>query len=242
MRALVISDIHGNLEALNAVLREAAEHRWEEIWFLGDLCGYGPDTKGCFLTLKEHRLIFLTGNHDLYITGDMEKEFFSDMARIALILTRSDITPELMGFLSSHSARQMYKGIELVHGSPIDPEAAYILNESDAAAGMIRARKKTVLFGHTHVQEYYLKDGDKRIIRRAPGTEPVSLKGRHILINPGSVGQPRDGDNRAAWGLMDTKSKEFTFFRTAYDYGITQQKMADRGFPSYLVERLAEGR
>ena len=241
MKALILSDIHGNGEALKTVLKDAANHDFNEIWFLGDLCGYGPDIQNCFLMLNNYKLIFLAGNHDLYMTGDMEKDFFSDMARISLILGRSDISPALMGFLSDQSARQIHRGIELVHGSPADPAVSYILNERDAAASLPYAQKKTVLFGHTHVQEFYYQHKDKGLIREKPSNEPVSLKGRHILINPGSVGQPRDGDSRAAWGVLDTRKKEFSFFRTAYDYGVTQQKMKDRGYPDFLIERLAAG-
>ena len=241
MKALVLSDIHGNGEALRSVLEESHQQEWQEIWFLGDLCGYGPDSTDCFRMLMQHKIVFLCGNHDLYMTGEMEKEYFSDMARIALIIGRANLGPELLNFLSHQSARQTHRGVDMVHASPRDPAGAYILNEHDARVNMPHAHRKTLFFGHSHVQEYYVRDKDGSVIRDIPDGNPLSCRRRQVMINPGSVGQPRDGDNRAAWGLYDTKSREFSFFRTAYDYGITQQRMRERGYPDYLVERLSSG-
>lgn len=241
-KALVLSDIHGNLEALDAVLQEAAYYEWSEIWCLGDLCGYGPDSESCFRKLTREKLIFLCGNHDLYVRGDLRGEYFSDNARKALAIGRSGLSEELRFFLSAHSSEKICKGMELVHGSPIDPACAYILNEYDVQANRPRAQKKILLFGHTHIQEYYEITKKQGIIRGLPDEKPLSLKGKRVWINPGSVGQPRDGDNRAAWGIMDWGKKEFTFHRTAYNFVVTQKKLRNGGYPEYLIKRLALGK
>ncbi|MBN2625570.1 MAG: metallophosphoesterase family protein [Spirochaetales bacterium] len=241
MRAMVLSDIHGNEEALSSVLKEAADLDWQEIWFLGDLCGYGPNSVMCLEILKKYKVVFLTGNHDLYMTGDMDKDFFSDMARIALIIGRAHTTPELLSFLSHQPPRNIYRGYDLVHGCPQDPAGQYILSAKDARRNLPHARKKIVLYGHSHLQEYYDLTDKKNVDHYSPGRETICFRGKRMMINPGSVGQPRDGDNRAAWGLIDTKTKEFSFYRTPYDYTVTQEKMREQGYPAYLIERLARG-
>jgi predicted phosphodiesterase len=242
MRVLVLSDIHGNLEALEAVLNEASEIGWEQLWFLGDLCGYGPDSEACFQRLREYKLTFLCGNHDLYISGALKGDFFSDSARKALILGRADINFELRLFLSTHSSSTSLMGTDLVHGSPIDPTCNYILNGGDVQASLSQQKKKLLLFGHTHIQTYFTIKGPRDIEEGQIDGKPLSLKGKKIWINPGSVGQPRDGDNRAAWGILDRSKKEFQFYRTPYNYEITQQKMRQKGYPDFLIDRLNEGK
>ncbi|MDC7218716.1 MAG: metallophosphoesterase family protein [Spirochaetales bacterium] len=247
MKALVLSDIHGNWEALSAVLEDATQFDWEEILFLGDLCGYGPDSELCFDRLREERLTFLCGNHDLYMSGELKGDNFSDTARKALLLGRADLHPELRLFLKHQPPERRYRGIKMVHGSPIEPCCTYILNEYDVQANRSRCRQKLLLFGHTHIQEYYIleKKGPVSRVRpevSQPEGDRVSYKGRNIWINPGSVGQPRDGDNRAAWGLLNTKKKEFAFHRTTYDYETTQKKLREKGYPEFLIDRLALGK
>ncbi len=242
MKALVLSDIHGNAEALSTVLRDAAGLGWQEIWFLGDLCGYGPNSVLCHRILSEYKVVFLTGNHDLYMTGDMDKDYFSDMARVALIIGRAHMSPELLNYLTLYPPRNIYRGFDLVHGCPLDPAGQYILSSRDALMNLPKARKRIVLYGHSHLQEYYDLTDPRNVEHHVPAGETISFKGKRMMINPGSVGQPRDGDNRAAWGLIDTGKKEFTFSRSVYDFTVTQQRMKDRGYPEYLIQRLSEGR
>jgi len=242
LKILVLSDIHGNLEALKSVLEASRKESWSEIWFLGDLCGYGPDPDECYRTLIREKLTFIPGNHDLYICGRLKGSFFSQESRMALILTRSFISGGLINVLKTLPPFRVIKGVLLVHGSPEGPSRSYILNEDDALRNFSISRKKCVLFGHSHIQEYYIKNGRGIESSRAANGETVSFKKSRVLINPGSVGQPRDRDNRAAWGILDTKKKEFTFHRTPYDYRITQEKMKTAGFSEFLINRLAEGR
>lgn len=241
MKALVLSDIHGNLEALNAVLKDAVSREWKELWFLGDLCGYGPDPEPCFDRLSRERLCFIPGNHDLALSGRFKADFFNDESRKALVLSRSLVSKKVLELINALPDEQTRKGIHLVHGSPEGPSDKYILNEADAERNLALAKKSCVLFGHTHRQECFVSDGNGISRIKPESGETVSWKKRRILINPGSVGQPRDRDPRAAWGIIDSRKKEFVFFRTPYDPGPTQAKMERVGFSEFLRNRLNEG-
>jgi predicted phosphodiesterase len=241
MKALVLSDIHGNLEALDAVLKDAEGREWKELWFLGDLCGYGPDPEACFKRLNQERLCFIPGNHDLTLCGRFKADFFNNESRMALVLSRSLVSKKTLDLINALPAEQTRKGIHLVHGSPEGPSDRYILNEDDAERSFVLTKKNCVLFGHSHRQECYVSE-ENRVSRIKPESgETVSWKKRRILINPGSVGQPRDRDPRAAWGIIATRKKEFRFFRTPYDPAPTQEKMERIGFSEFLRNRLNEG-
>ena len=208
---------------------------------MGDLCGYGPQPDACFRLLQKHTLTFIPGNHDLYICGRMKGNFFSEESRKALILSHSFISGKLIKTMANLPVYRIQKGVELVHASPEGPSRTYILNDRDALRNFAISRKKCVLFGHTHLQEYYRLEKSEIHSRRPERGETVSFRKTRILINPGSVGQPRDRDPRAAWGILDLKTKEFTFYRTAYDYKITQKKMKRAGFSDFLIGRIARG-
>lgn len=241
MRVLVLSDIHGNLEALEAVLNSASELDWHEIWFLGDLCGYGPESDACYNRLIQEKHLFIPGNHDLYLCGRMKGDFFSNESLKALILSRSLISGALVNHMKELPAYIERKGFLLVHGSPEGPSRSYILSRDDALRNFKAASKKRILFGHSHIQEYYtLKRGQLSSSRAADG-ETMSFRGSRIMINPGSVGQPRDKNPKAAWGILDLGKKEFTFRRTDYDYKKTQAKMKKIGFSDFLIDRIARG-
>ncbi|MBF9015216.1 MULTISPECIES: metallophosphoesterase [unclassified Oceanispirochaeta] len=241
MKVLVLSDIHGNLEAMEAVLEAASGMDWKELWFLGDLCGYGPDPEACYRRLIQEKHIFIPGNHDLYLCGRMKGEFFSTESHRALILSRSLISGELVNHMKQLPAFIERKGFLLLHGSPEEPSRSYILGEDDALRNFKAASKKWILFGHTHIQEHYSLRSRELSSSRAADGDLISLKGVKILINPGSVGQPRDNNPKAAWGVLDTGKKEFNFYRTAYDYTKTQAKMKDLGFSDFLIERISRG-
>jgi len=241
LNVLVLSDIHGNLEALQAVLEEASAYSWKEIWFLGDLTGYGPDPDGCYNLLSSYPLIMISGNHDLYLAGKLSRDYFSGEALRALILTRSFLSIPLQQRLELLPPRNERKRISLVHGSPENPSREYILSESDALRNFSGFRGDCCLFGHSHLQEYYLLTRKELEWKRPEPGETVSWKRSRILINPGSVGQPRDRDPRAAWCLLDTGKKTAVFYRTPYNYALTQEKMRNRGFSDFLINRLAEG-
>jgi predicted phosphodiesterase len=241
LKILVMSDIHGNLEAMEAVLEAASTMEWKELWFLGDLYGYGPDPEACYRRLIQENHIFIPGNHDLYLCGRMKGEFFSTESHRALILSRSLIPGPSLNHIKQLPAFIEKKGFLLVHGSPIEPSRNYILGKDDAMRNFKSASKKWTLFGHTHKQEYFSLR-KKELNHSVPGKgETVSLKKARFLINPGSVGQPRDNNPEAAWGILDLSKKEFTFYRTAYDFGKTQEKMRVIGFSDFLVDRISKG-
>lgn len=241
MKILVMSDIHGNIEAMEAVLAAASDIDWKEIWFLGDLYGYGPDPEACYRRLIQEKHIFIPGNHDLYLCGRMKGEFFSTESHRALILSRSLIPSPSLNHIKLLPAYIEKKGFLLLHGSPIEPSRDYILRKEDAIKSFKAASKKWTLFGHTHRQEYYSLRKKELTFSGTCKGETISLKGARYLINPGSVGQPRDKNPEAAWGLLDLSKKEFTFHRTAYDFEKTQEKMRKIGFSDFLVERISKG-
>ena len=241
MVVLVLSDIHGNFHALQSVLTASKSYPWQEIWFLGDLCGYGPRPDDCFHLLAEYKTVIIPGNHDLYLTGRLSGTFFSDQSLRSLIHTRSFISGKTLQYIKNLPVTEVYKGITLVHGSPVEPSTDYILNENDAWSSFFSFRGRCCLFGHTHIQEYYQLSG-KQVFQKVPEPEEtVSFKKTRLLINPGSVGQPRDGNPQASWGLLDTRGKTFTFFRTSYDIAATQNEMRENHSAEFLIQRLEKG-
>lgn len=241
MKVLLLSDIHGNLEALEAVLSESEKHKWKEIWFLGDLAGYGPETDKCFRLLQLYNLVYIPGNHDLYLAGKLSRNVFSREALQALLLTGSNVKKDFLDILKAIPAMQKRKGITLVHGSPLNPSTDYILFEDEAIEAFDSFRGRCCLYGHTHRQGYFLKSGNTISWNIPEIGEPLCYKGVRVLVNPGSVGQPRDKDPRAAWAIMDLKKKEIQFYRTAYDIEKTQAKMKAIGSSDFLINRLERG-
>ena len=241
MLVLVLSDIHGNLQALQAVLKEAKNFKWKELWFLGDLCGYGPQPEECYQTLVRQNSLFLPGNHDLYLTGQLPGSFFSDEALRSLIMNRGLLRNEHLNIIKALPLRQCRKGVSLVHGSPENPSTDYILGKEDALRNFKAFKGACCLYGHSHVQEFY-SIGPEGILRGKPVYgDKISYKHCRLLANPGSVGQPRDRDPRAGWCILDTWKKELTFFRTAYDIAATQEKMKALEASEFLINRLEQG-
>ncbi|MBI9099976.1 MAG: metallophosphoesterase family protein [Spirochaetaceae bacterium] len=241
LKVLILSDIHGNFDALEAVMTHAGGFSWQEIWFLGDLGGYGPEVDKCFHVLQSHSTLFLPGNHDLYYSGRLSRGFFSKEARKALILSRDTIKKEYFDTMKVLPVFRKKKGVSMVHGSLIDPERDYILHEEDALQNFKLLKGQCCLFGHTHRQGCYLKEKDKLFWIRPEDNEVVQYRRKKILINPGSVGQPRDHDPRAAWAILDTKAKEVQFFRTEYNIQSVQRKMEALGSSEFLIRRLESG-
>ena len=222
-------------------MTHAGSLSWQEIWFLGDLGGYGPEVDKCIRLLKYHNTLFLPGNHDLYYSGRLARGFFSIEARKALILSRDIIKKEYFDAMKVLPVFRKKKGISMVHGSLLDPERDYILHEEDALQNFNLLKGQCCLFGHTHRQGCYLKENKKLFWIRPEDNEVVQYRRKKILINPGSVGQPRDHDPRAAWAILDTKAKEVQFFRTEYNIQRVQRKMEALGSPEFLIRRLESG-
>jgi predicted phosphodiesterase len=248
MRYLVLSDIHSNLEALEAVLRASAAQRYDAVLVLGDLVGYGADPNAVVDRVRalNPRLI-VRGNHDKVAAGLEDAEDFNPMARSAAHWTRESLAPRTLAYLRDLPPGPLLLDdvIEICHGSPID-EDLYVVADIDAARSLAVARAPICLFGHTHVAVSARMDGERRLEIEAPQGHPefaIGIAGdSKYLINPGSVGQPRDGDSRAAYAIADVDKKLVTLYRVAYPIEAAQKKILDAGLPPMLAYRLGMGR
>ncbi|MFQ5858889.1 MAG: metallophosphoesterase family protein [Anaerolineae bacterium] len=241
MRVLVLSDIHANLAALNHVLEEAGDV--DAIWCLGDVVGYGPDPNTCVDRLRELRPEhWLAGNHDWAALGKLEIADFNPMARLAALWTREQLTPANISFL--HTLPASVKASEqftLAHGSPRHPIWEYVLDTRTAAANFAHFDTPYCLVGHTHVPVIYRhKNGHVDAPAYTLG-EPIELGDGRLIINPGGVGQPRDGDPRASYLILDTEGLAVTYHRVAYPIQETQARMSAAGLPPRLITRLNYG-
>ena len=248
MRYLILSDIHSNLEALDAVLRAAGAHKYDKVLMLGDLVGYGADPNAVVERVRAlNPTAALRGNHDKVASGLDDADDFNPMARAAATWTRDALTDSAMEYL-----RQLPMGpvlvddhIEICHGSPLD-EDLYVVADLDVAQSITAARRPLCLFGHTHVAMSARLDRDGRLAIETPdGRAEFSTDldaGATYLVNPGSVGQPRDGDARAAYAIVDTRQKIVTLYRVAYPLEAAQHKILAAGLPSSLAYRLGMGR
>jgi len=242
MRVAVVSDIHSNLHALEAVLAAIDAEPPDEVWCLGDLVGYGPRPNECCTALAERADVCLAGNHDLGVLGTIDLVEFGGEAGIAARWTREVLEPEAQGLLERLEPLGTAQGIALYHGSARDPVWEYVLTDEAALATLELAGSQLVLVGHSHVALRVVRSGDGELDAglAAAGTE-LELDGIQTLLNPGSVGQPRDGDPRAAYLLLDLGARRASFRRVEYDIERTQREIRDAGLPELLAARLELG-
>jgi len=239
MRVAVLSDIHSNLVALDAVL--AAAGPVDAIWQLGDVVGYGPDPNGVVSRLREVGSIGVRGNHDAAACGGSEIEWFNPDARRAMEWTRATLTPESSSWLAALPERHVAAACELVHGSPREPMWEYVTSVPVARANIATLAQPIGLHGHTHVPLAFVED-DGRIDAVSPGDgSELELRGRRALLNPGGVGQPRDGDVRASFAILDPDAGTIRWHRVAYDIEAVQAAMREAGLPNNLAARLSFG-
>jgi diadenosine tetraphosphatase ApaH/serine/threonine PP2A family protein phosphatase len=242
MRIVLVSDIHSNAVALEAVL--AALPSYDELWCLGDTIGYGPEPNRCLALMRKLARYALTGNHDLASLGLVSLADFNALARKANEWNNQQLEPELRAYLQELPAILPLPEVTLAHASPRDPIWEYILDAETAAVNLDHFTTQVCFVGHTHVPTMfaYHADGKTDLRRGRPG-EILRLKpDSRYIINPGSVGQPRDGDPRAAYAIWDTKAHTIRFNRVEYDIDATQRKMQAAGLPDLLSERLVFGR
>lgn len=248
MRYLILSDIHSNLEALDAVLAEAPRDQFDRIIVLGDIVGYGADPNAVVervRALAPH--VMIRGNHDKVSSGVESAEDFNTSARFAAHWTQTTLTQENRDYLSSLPLGPLVVDslIELCHGSPID-EDEYIFEPVDAIEAIRSARCPICFYGHTHVAiAYWLSADQFDVIVPEPDesvTEIVLDPKRRYLVNPGSVGQPRDGDPRAAYATFDSDTRIVRLHRVVYDIARAQQKIREANLPEGLARRLAVGK
>jgi predicted phosphodiesterase len=251
LRILLLSDIHANLEALEACLQAAPAY--DSVANLGDLVGYGASPNEVVDRAQELGRIFVRGNHDKAATGLLSLEDFNPLAAAAAVWTREQLTPEHYQWL--HDLPQGPQPLEafplaqLVHGSPVD-EDAYVVTLGDALAPLLASAVPLTFFGHTHLQGGFFANGDsadgfRPEYRTVGQAETVALQlkpATRYMINPGSVGQPRDGDWRAAFALFDTEAQVVHFHRTPYNLKAAQDRIFAAGLPPRLATRLAAGR
>jgi diadenosine tetraphosphatase ApaH/serine/threonine PP2A family protein phosphatase len=251
LRILLLSDIHANLEALEACL--AAAPPFDLVANLGDIVGYGASPNEVVEHSRALGKIFVRGNHDKAATGLIDLEDFNPMAASSALWTRDQLTPEhhkwLQALPQGPLALEGFPDVNLVHGSPGD-EDAYIVSVGDALVPLLALTTQLTFFGHTHLQGGFFAngssaDGFRPEYRTVGQAESVSLQlrpGARYMINPGSVGQPRDGDWRAAFALFDTEAQIVHFHRVPYNLKTAQERILSANLPTRLATRLAAGR
>jgi diadenosine tetraphosphatase ApaH/serine/threonine PP2A family protein phosphatase len=241
VRVAVVSDIHANLHALEAVLAAVAEEGVDEIWCLGDVVGYGPRPNECCDLVRERAAFSLCGNHDLAVIERLPLADFSGDAGAAAVWTQTRIGDAQRAWLETLSPLGEREDVQLFHASPRDPIWDYVLSEGAAVASLGLTTARTVLVGHSHIALALGWDGNDLVGGLAPAGTATEPGDRRWLLNPGSVGQPRDGDPRAAWLLIDSEAGRAAFRRVDYDVARTQAEIRAAGLPAALADRLARG-
>ncbi len=242
----MISDVHSNRQALESVLAAVDEAAVDELWCLGDMVGYGADPDACTALVRERCDVCLVGNHDLAVLGALDVSAFSETAAAAVEWTRERAAEETLEFLRGLEPAGERQGVGLFHASPRDPIWEYVLSVDQAEACLDAQEQRVGLIGHSHISLFFV---------RPPASRPTYAHGAQAgdgalldfesgewLINPGSVGQPRDADPRAAWLEIDTEEGTARFHRVSYDIAAAARAILDAGLPSSLAERLDFGR
>ena len=241
MRVAVISDIHANLHALHSVLAAIDAEAPDAVWCLGDLVGYGARPNECCSIVRERADVCLVGNHDLVALGGISIEDFNPEAAAAARWTQEALDAESRSFLESLSPSAALEHAQLFHASARDPVWEYVLTDEAALATLVLTTAPVVLVGHSHVALTISRDRGLAAGGLAPAGTEHAIEDTRRLLNPGSVGQPRDGDPRAAWLLLDFDARFASFRRVAYPIQETQRELLEAGLPHALAGRLAVG-
>jgi diadenosine tetraphosphatase ApaH/serine/threonine PP2A family protein phosphatase len=242
MQVAIVSDIHGNRHAFQAVLEDIAAGPAVEVWCLGDVVGYGADPNDCCALAREHCAVVLAGNHDLAVTGELPLDEFSRGAAIAARWTQEILDADHRDWLARLRPEGEERDVGLFHASPRDPIWEYVLSALLAELCLDHQRRRVCLVGHSHVALSFVRSEGELTTgeaRRGGDSEPVGEG--EWLLNPGSVGQPRDGDPRAAWLLLDTATWTATWKRTEYDVAGAAAAIRAARLPDSLAERLEYG-
>ena len=244
MRIGIVADIHANLPAFEAVLRHAeVEGRIDSLWCAGDIVGYGPHPNECVALLRRYQQHAVAGNHDLAACGRMGVEEFNQAAAAAAEWTGEQLTDEAMSYLRELPQVTTEGDFTLVHGSLRWPEWEYLLSSEQAQAHLELQTTPYGLVGHSHVPFVCREEpSSPPDLRQAEDGKRVDLGGERLIFNPGGVGQPRDGDPRAAYALYDSDARAVAFHRVEYDIVATQEAMEAARLPRSLSERLGYGR
>jgi diadenosine tetraphosphatase ApaH/serine/threonine PP2A family protein phosphatase len=241
----VITDVHANLPALEATLEDVEKIGADEIWCLGDVVGYGAQPDGCAELVRDRCAVCLVGNHDLAVLGTLDVAAFSEAAAAAVWWTRDHVSAATLEFLRGLEPRQSRADVALSHASPRDPVWEYVLSTEQADACLDAQAERIGLIGHSHVALFFARPAEPQPdgVRGAQAGDGTLLRIEEggWLINPGSVGQPRDGDPRAAWLELDTEALTARFHRVEYDVVAAAAAIVDAGLPRRLADRLSTG-
>jgi diadenosine tetraphosphatase ApaH/serine/threonine PP2A family protein phosphatase len=243
MRYALVADIHANLAAFTAVLTDI-EHKGgvDEIWCLGDIVGYGPDPCQCIEILRKYNHVCVAGNHDWAAIGKVDTTYFNPMAAAACQWTAKQLSPGDIYYLEKLPLTIEKGDFLLVHGSPMEPIWEYVISTGIAARNFSFLKLPYCLVGHSHVPVVFREEGGSCLtVPLSPGIG-LALGTSRMIINPGGVGQPRDGDPRASYAIYDSEGQIIRLYRIPYDISATQDKMMQAGLPISLVTRLKEGR
>lgn len=258
MRALILSDIHGNLAALERVL-EQTRGEYDEIWCLGDIVGYGPRPNECVALIMERARLCVPGNHDLAVLDKLDTWQFNEMAREAILWSRAQLLPTHSNYLMQLDPQPVIKpelDLMATHGSPRDPVSEYMSGLCTAHENWGLFAEKYCLVGHTHIPDIFRlrlraaapdAEGEQvalvEQLRAEPGRS-LHLQPQldhRVILNPGSVGQPRDKNNRAAYAILDTRRMTWNYGRADYPIELTQSQMREARLPKVLIDRLSYG-
>lgn len=244
MKCLIISDIHANLTAFEAVMADVKSRNiaYDIVWCLGDVVGYGPDPNECVDLLRTLPHICLAGNHDWAVLGKLDIETFNENANAAITWTRAQLRPENLRYLQARPERSEQGDYLLVHASPRKPIWEYVIDIPTAEENFSYLNMPFCLVGHTHVPLLFTKDTRSVRMSHLEHNLPVTLKrANQYIINAGSVGQPRDGDPRAAYALLDTATTQWTQYRVEYNIEAVQARMRAAELPEKLILRIEKG-
>lgn len=242
MRVAVVSDIHGNRQALEAVLDDVEAAGADELWCLGDLVGYGADPDACVALIRRYATVSLAGNHDLAVRGDIPLDEFSPGAALAARWTQEVLDPDALAWLRTLEPQTLEEAVDLYHASPRDPVWEYVLSTLQAELCFDRLHHRIACVGHSHIALAYTRgEGLPATGEKRPGGTLLDLAAGEWLLNPGSVGQPRDRDPRAAWLMLDTDAWTAAFHRTEYDVAAAASAIRRARLPDSLADRLPHG-
>lgn len=254
MRYLVISDIHSNYEALEAVMDKAQKEGFDKVICLGDIVGYGADPNLCVESIRNISHITVLGNHDVSLFSYKERRYLNDYARIAIEWTEKSIKKENFEYITSLEYLKKLGNVLICHSSPSNPkEFNYLFSLEDAIYEFERFEENIAFFGHSHIPTIFFEYKDKKEFmfidvvydsfkHTEEGIFVCKVENGRYLVNPGSVGQPRDGDRRAAFLIYDDERKEIKFFRVPYNIEMAREKIIKNGLPKILGDRLMIGR
>ncbi len=243
MRYAIIADIHANLAAFTSVLDDIQQRGGvEEVWCLGDVVGYGPEPHSCIELLCQYNHVCVAGNHDWAAIGRLDTSDFNPAAAAACHWTASQLSPEDIKYLENLPLAAQQDDFTLVHGSPREPIWEYMLSTSCAQANLAYFQSPFCLVGHSHVPLIFeCRETGDCSLTEFPEATTLRLGKNRLIINPGGVGQPRDGDPRASYAIYDSEARSISHYRIPYDIGVTQAKMMEHRLPLRLVRRLSYG-